>query len=133
MERKPSLEEVTSDSLSLLEHPSAREVFVAFQKKTVCFENAYFCLQVQAYRSTPSAKGANEIFNTYIKTNSDLEINIDFKIRQQLLDHFAAADSTFEAELFDAAFSQIATMMDTDTLPKFRSSPEFKALEQDFQ
>ncbi len=69
--------------------------------------------------------GAKAIYNTYITASCEKEINVASHIREKIHQNIANPTKT----LFDEAQTAIYQLMNTDSLPKFIKSREWKEMQ----
>ncbi|KAJ5079403.1 regulator of g protein signaling [Anaeramoeba ignava] len=104
-----------------------------FLKKEFCFENLDFFIEVENYKKIEDPiemhKKAQEIYNKFVKENSESEINIEYGIRNQIKNQLPNADST----IFDQAKQIVIRLIKTNSLSRFLESEDFEKLIQRLQ
>lgn len=61
---------------------------------------------------------AQSIYDTYVRTGTDQEINVDFDIRKSIQKKLENAPK----DIFDEAYTEILSLLNMDVLPKFKQS-----------
>lgn len=113
--------------LDLLYDSILCESFRTFLKQNYSEENLLFFFDVEKYKKLEDKQLVNEfqrIFQTYIKSTGDLEINIDMNTKQTICKHSKTPSRT----VFDKAQQEIFDLMASDSLPKFTKSEIYKQL-----
>nr|CAB3265554.1 regulator of G-protein signaling rgs-7 [Phallusia mammillata] len=123
---------ITEDDLTLwqtsfddlLKNPAGRYVFRSFLESEIADENLKFWLACEDLKTTTKQKRAEKmaqtIYDTYINVYSPHEVNIDYKMREDIVDQLKYR---MDATVFTQAQHQIYTLMHRDSYPRFLSSP----------
>jgi len=118
-------------SSSFLLPPGLSEIFQsrplldAFHESTAatfCEENLQFIEDVLLLKASQNLGAINNIFITYIASNSPLQVNIDAAIRSATTDRFNRLATMTPAEqltIFDLALSKVTELVERDSVPKF--------------
>ncbi|EQC37810.1 hypothetical protein SDRG_04834 [Saprolegnia diclina VS20] len=128
------------DVLPLLDLPDARKALLEFADAEFSTENLLFILAVQQFKLSPSLERAISIGNEYIDDRAAQQVNIEAKMREEILSSLAlrVPRSTRSllpvllpaslATLFDSAFDEILRLVRKDTLPRFKKTSLFADL-----
>ncbi|KDO26452.1 hypothetical protein SPRG_08255 [Saprolegnia parasitica CBS 223.65] len=130
------------DVMPLLNLPDARKAILEFAGAEFSTENIEFLLAVQQFKLSPSLERAMSICNEFVDARAAQQVNIEAKMREDILVSLAAhksgrplssspvlfAPSGAIASLFDGAFDEILRLVRKDTLPRFKKTPLFAAL-----
>jgi len=107
--------------------------FSKYLELTFCSENLLFFMdattfanEYEAHDQAFNTKMALTIMQTFVETGSPLEINIDDKTHEHLIER--AQKKVFEAQAFEAAAREVYQLMESDSFPKWRRTKEFVAL-----
>lgn len=98
----------------------------------LCSENLFFYLEVEQFENTefdsPKVMKAiaQDLYDTFIKTDSEFEINIDQKARAPILAAIEAEDQ----KCFASAKEHIVKLMETVFL-KFKNSPIYEKMKKE--
>uniref|UniRef100_A0A0K0G125 Regulator of G-protein signaling rgs-6 (inferred by orthology to a C. elegans protein) n=1 Tax=Strongyloides venezuelensis TaxID=75913 RepID=A0A0K0G125_STRVS len=118
------ISETSSNALlfyKTLDDKSLRKPFMKFLEEQFCQENLVFYIIVNEYRAAKDeSKRINigkEIIQNHLEDSASDQINIDDKIRKEILKKSNEGD--YGVELFDAAQFQITEMMKFDLWPRF--------------
>ncbi|CEF66268.1 Regulator of G protein signalling domain and Regulator of G protein signalling superfamily domain and Regulator of G-protein signalling, domain 1-containing protein [Strongyloides ratti] len=108
-----------------------RKPFMKFLEEQFCQENLIFYIIVQKYRII-SNEGerivvGKEVIRNHLEENSTYQINIDDKIRKEILKN--ANEGRYNVELFDGAQFQITEMMKFDLWPRYLKTIDTKQSE----
>jgi len=118
-------------SSSFLLPPGLSEIFRsrplldAFHESTAatfCEENLQFIEDVLLLKASQNLGAINNIFITYIASNSPLQVNIDAAIRSATTDRFNRLATMTPAEqftVFDQALLKVTELVERDSVPKF--------------
>ncbi|CAK8697959.1 unnamed protein product [Clavelina lepadiformis] len=117
---------------SLLESPAGRYVFKIFLESEIADENLKFWLACEDLKTTTKQKRIEkriqDIYDTYINVHSPHEVNIDYKMREDIVDQLKYK---METSIFTEAQNQIYTLMHRDSYPRFLSSSFTADLEKE--
>lgn len=128
----------TCQLIEHLEDPDFREVWIAFLKKTYCYENMMFYEAVENYQSSTSVERvrlARLIYCNFIDEGAENQVNLSNEERRPLANTILllaqASDEHAQAELakkdlFDKAQKSILLLMQTDSLTAFFKNPLYK-------
>ena len=129
MEFKLRLMEDRAELRDLLSHPNALEAFRNYLKSELADENLEFwCAQREFVLNVGNevenlAERANKLFDTYLSTSADLQVNIPGKMRTEIK---AALDSgKIDEGLFGRAEAEIYKLMVRDNYARFKRTSEF--------
>ncbi|PRP87959.1 hypothetical protein PROFUN_02696 [Planoprotostelium fungivorum] len=92
-------------------------------------ENLSFWMEVENYKNLPQEElevVGREIYDKYISKDSPYEINIDSKMRKQVVASVAVG---YTQNIFTPIQNAIWKSMELDTFPKFLQSPAYKKLQ----
>ncbi|KAJ6228205.1 ankyrin repeat family protein [Anaeramoeba flamelloides] len=109
------------------------DYFYIFLQKEYAEENLMFYSVVKSFKQIDSQSKefiqitAKKIFDNYISVNAELQINIDYNVRNGITQKIDKIDS-IDQELFDSAMIQILEMLKTDCYPKFVKSSFYEQL-----
>lgn len=134
---KPSIN-ITMDSV--LQDAGLRLLFREHLSKNCCEENLAFYSELQNFAKKCNKKDNNSamavltytIYNQFLASGSPYELNIDHKLKEQLIENITQDDSTLclnlpeIKKLFDLTELHVFKMMEADSLPKFIHSKEFQ-------
>uniref|UniRef100_H2YE85 RGS domain-containing protein n=1 Tax=Ciona savignyi TaxID=51511 RepID=H2YE85_CIOSA len=117
------LEEWNVSFDSLLKSPAGRFVFRVFLESEIADENLKFWLACEDLKNTTKQKRIEkriqDIYDTYINVYSPHEVNIDYKMRENIVDQLK---DKVDVSIFTEAQHQIYTLMHRDSYPRFLSS-----------
>ncbi|GBG26523.1 Regulator of G-protein signaling 12 [Hondaea fermentalgiana] len=127
-----------------LNRPDFKQVFSQYLASEFSMENMLFLDAVQRYKNSfrnaaedaarETAVRAVELYNTFLKDNSMLEVNVSSEqkrsVREQLQPFLGAIDSADvelppEMDIFDVCEEEIKKLLMTDSFPRFLRSPLF--------
>uniref|UniRef100_A0AAF5I1Q2 RGS domain-containing protein n=1 Tax=Strongyloides stercoralis TaxID=6248 RepID=A0AAF5I1Q2_STRER len=98
-----------------------REPFMKFLEEQFCQENLIFYTIVQKYKAISNEEEriviGKEIIESHLEENAPYQINIDDKIRKEILK--SANEVKYNVELFDNAQFQTTEMMKFDLWPRY--------------
>ncbi|KAJ3435003.1 leucine-rich repeat isoform f [Anaeramoeba flamelloides] len=117
----------------IIKEQSFLEFFHLFLQKEFAEENLMFykvvteLKQIDTENTQLIKTAVQKIFDNYISTNSQYEINIEYNVRNEIIQKIKKLDS-IDQGLFDKAMIQIFEMLKTDSYPKFIKSDFYKQL-----
>ncbi|XP_078481820.1 uncharacterized protein LOC100182408 isoform X2 [Ciona intestinalis] len=108
---------------ALLTSTAGRFVFRVFLESEIADENLKFWLACENLKSATKQKriekGVQDIYDTYINVYSPHEVNIDYKMRESIVDQLK---DKMDVSIFTEAQHQIYTLMHRDSYPRFLCS-----------
>uniref|UniRef100_F7AT24 RGS domain-containing protein n=1 Tax=Ciona intestinalis TaxID=7719 RepID=F7AT24_CIOIN len=108
---------------ALLSSTAGRFVFRVFLESEIADENLKFWLACENLKSATKQKriekGVQDIYDTYINVYSPHEVNIDYKMRENIVDQLK---DKMDVSIFTEAQHQIYTLMHRDSYPRFLCS-----------
>ncbi|KAJ1407748.1 RGS domain-containing protein [Ochromonadaceae sp. CCMP2298] len=118
---------------SILQNQQCTRYLKDFSAKTLCSENVLFWLDVDNYKNLPGSdymrRVACKIYKKYVADGAKMQINISFPAKEAIFDSLLSTDR----QLFRKAQQEVLALMESDTLPKFRKSPEYALMLQMLQ
>eukprot|EP01080_Neovahlkampfia_damariscottae_P010982 gene10982-3688_t len=117
---------------SFLQVSPNREYFKEFLRHECSIENILFYEDVQIFKSIQNSKTklskAREMFKTYLNSDSNLEININGKIKKKFINDYAQStmNQFISNEIFDDILSQVINVAFVDSFPRFERSSIFQ-------
>eukprot|EP01156_Anaeramoeba_ignava_P022608 Anaeramoba_ignava/c20857_g1_i1.p1 GENE.c20857_g1_i1~~c20857_g1_i1.p1 ORF type:complete len:1534 (+),score=438.75 c20857_g1_i1:501-4604(+) len=106
--------------------------FEEFLKSEYCDENLMFYVSVQNMKTLDEddnellVLAAKDIYDTYISSESQFEININFEIRNTITEKIHS--KIFTKHIFDSAQQAIRQLLERDSYPRFLKSPSYQKL-----
>ena len=129
---KKSLDGSKSTSSALLLVLESEEYLPSFKEylsKTFCAENLLFYFDSREYKesfeswtSEGREATAQRIFSDYIQLGSVLEVNIDDRIRENIV---KCLETKLKKDIYDDASQEVFRMMESDSFHKWRRTKEF--------
>ncbi|OQR91182.1 hypothetical protein ACHHYP_04913 [Achlya hypogyna] len=121
------------DALAVIDHPLACSAFLRFTSAEFSQENILFIQAVQRYRLCPTRDFAAQLCREYVAATAPQQVNIDAKMRQEILDTLATLPEHLYEEiprdtlstLFERAFDEILRLVRKDSFPRFKKTPYF--------
>lgn len=116
--------------IQLLDDPVLSEEFKQFCVELWCVENCSFYFAATKFfdsritNPVELRKKAEEIYNMYIKTGSQLEINIEAPVREKIQE-ILEGDDEVPQTIFSEAVIRVINIMQTDTYKKFLNNRHF--------
>lgn len=114
---------------NLLNDPKGLAHFNQFVQKEYCSENLDFWVAVNEFREkNPQGdrlkRAVNNIFDTYIKTTAERQVNVNGKTRQNIIENKDSPTIT----IFDEAQKQILKLMKDHSYSRFIQDEQFQML-----
>eukprot|EP01113_Clastostelium_recurvatum_P002598 TRINITY_DN11098_c0_g2_i1.p1 TRINITY_DN11098_c0_g2~~TRINITY_DN11098_c0_g2_i1.p1 ORF type:complete len:433 (+),score=50.29 TRINITY_DN11098_c0_g2_i1:173-1471(+) len=108
--------------IMLSDMPEFRDRFASFLCLQFCIENLQFWEEVQAYKRIPDGSAgqlptATDIFNKYIKSGSNYEVNISDKARDETSSQIGNSGVTSRS--FDSAEREVMSLMRFHSYPLY--------------
>eukprot|EP00752_Nemacystus_decipiens_P006953 g6240.t1 len=127
------------DVPSIMRNANMAAAFGALANRFLCSESFNFLVSVTEYRAFTGMMGAgpglqhmlfNDICKTFVKVNSEQEINISHDQRQDVLQYleyraFSSLRESERAEIFRDAEREVAQMLQLNLLATFHNSEAF--------
>ncbi|ETW04064.1 hypothetical protein H310_04444 [Aphanomyces invadans] len=111
----------------VLRHPPARQYYLRFLSFEFSDENLLFVIDVQAFKFSPTvAVDAKAIVAEYILESSPKQVNVDAKMRNDIVAALPHVVDEAQNGIFDKAVDEITTLMRKDSFPRFKKTPFFK-------
>jgi PAS domain-containing protein len=115
----------------LLRLPAARARYRAFLEREYAESNLDFVLAVDAcIASGASATVSAELFDRFLRPDSDAEVNVSGATRQRWL-RGADVAAGVSVDVLLASKEDVLTLMALDSYPRFLQSPQFEDLVRD--
>lgn len=105
----------------VLKSSSATMMFREFLRSEHSQENLEFWFSVQEFKRELTIEKAKEIYQIYIKTGSELEININHEVRERIE---IKLNKRFEPEIFSEAENSVLSLMENDSFKRFKKKLE---------
>jgi len=106
------------------------ESFSSYLTKTFCLENLFFYFEVEQYEAnfsdmTPiqNQEASRKIFEEYIMVESQLEVNVDDTIRDEIVKNLK--EPIIPKTIFSNAHQEIYKLMETDSYSKWKRTKEY--------
>jgi len=102
------------------------DAYTQFSVRDWSVENILFyqAITMQYKNSFESVDVADSIYHKFIKLGSSVEINIDHETRKKITT--AVANRQITSDMFDEALTTITSIIENDTLPKWKLTTSFK-------
>ncbi|RHX97517.1 hypothetical protein DYB25_005981 [Aphanomyces astaci] len=129
----------------VLRHPGARQFYLRYLTFEFSEENLQFVIAVQVFKLSPTVVAdAKAIVAEYILESSPKQINVEAKMRHEIVAALRAVETTNHINnnadgsadrdkgapdafgIFDKAVDEITTLMRKDSFPRFKKTPFFK-------
>ncbi|RLO11059.1 hypothetical protein DYB28_003749 [Aphanomyces astaci] len=131
----------------VLRHPGARQFYLRYLTFEFSEENLQFVIAVQAFKLSPTVVAdAKAIVAEYILESSPKQINVEAKMRHEIVAALRAVETTNHSNnnnnadgsadrdkgapdafgIFDKAVDEITTLMRKDSFPRFKKTSFFK-------
>lgn len=92
------------------------KIFKFIAKENYCSENVEFLDQVNEYKRAGNLTMAGEIYNRYIKSGAEKEVNLPSHVQRPLEEIFGEGDGVLAGpDTFDAAYDEIRKLFERDT------------------
>eukprot|EP00924_Labyrinthula_sp_SR-Ha-C_P002616 snap_masked-scaffold_13-processed-gene-1.36-mRNA-1 protein AED:1.00 eAED:1.00 QI:0/0/0/0/1/1/2/0/399 len=118
--------------LSILQDPEGKDLFREHLISEFSVENLYFYEAASLWRDQYHEiahryhyRTAQKLFNTMIRREVQLQINISDQVYQEIEDELLSG--RVSESLFDNAIDQVFDLMDFDSFPRFKQSADYKA------
>ena len=113
----------------VLQDPIVIRYMQGFSKEEHNEENIEFWRDVERWRGLRrQAMGiVDNIYDRFIKTDADLEINIDHHMKEAVSQAVSGKDDV-PCTVFDAAHAEVTSLIGEDIWPRFRKSKFYKSL-----
>jgi hypothetical protein len=108
----------------VLNNEETTKQFMEFMKNDHSLENLQFILDVRKYIAASNKLNdmAKDIFLRYLETESELEVNINRQMREDIRSAVAHPDA--RGLLFENALNEIQFSVETDSLPRYYLSKQ---------
>ncbi|MES1908738.1 MAG: hypothetical protein MHM6MM_001614 [Cercozoa sp. M6MM] len=119
----------------LREHKHVLTAFHAFLRRSLCAENLVFWKDVDLYKrqtefSSPHARRrAAKIYANYVDRNARLHVNLPASVLDDIdlkISQWTELSEQQRECLFDTALREIEKLMQSDSMPKFLKSQEYR-------
>jgi hypothetical protein len=117
---------------AIYENKETKELLIKFMEQTQNSENFLFIELVNNFiiikYPIAKRKAAEYIYETFIDSNGEKEINLPSKIKEEMKKKKEEAKGVYENEFFDIAYENVINDLIFDVFPRFQMTVEFKKL-----
>ncbi|CAK4493412.1 unnamed protein product [Aphanomyces euteiches] len=112
----------------VLHHPDARQFYMRYLSSEFSEENLEFVIAVHAFKTSTTAswQDANAIVAEYIVETAPKQVNVEAKMREEVVAMLVHADEASALHIFDRAVDEITTLMRKDSFPRFKKTTFFR-------
>ncbi|KAJ6233361.1 ankyrin repeat [Anaeramoeba flamelloides] len=120
--------------MEIIENPELQDVFEKYLKSRYCEENLLFIRDVNKFKLIDANEkaliilSAKRIFNDYVSTDSEFQINIEGSVRDQVTKK--VNNSQFDEEMFQSAYISVLGILKNDSYPGFLHSEYYNFIIQ---